>query len=348
MKRIVICCDGTWNVPDQDASGVPRATNVARIARAVATADRRGIRQLTYYGTGVGTSGTWLKRCIAGAIGAGLSDNLLDAYRFLMRTYEPGDELFLFGFSRGAYTVRSLAGMINNSGLLRREHSEELSRAFQLYCARTPAFHPRREECSLFRKTYAWSDRLPVKFIGVWDTVGALGNPLLLMWRPLSQKHRFHDTALSSTVENAFHAMAIDEQRGNFPATLWHRQVHSANQVLEQRWFVGVHSNVGGGYPSTGLSDIALDWIAGKARACDLEFGNIESNPNIMEAVQNSRCGVYRLIPRYHRPVMQRDTELGTTNETLDDSVLERYRKDSEYRPPNLKHYFGRFPDRLL
>ncbi len=347
MKRIVICCDGTWNVPDEDVEGVPQATNVTRIAKAICLEDQQGIRQLTYYGTGVGTSGSTMTRYVAGAVGKGLTANLLDAYQFLMRVYEAGDELFLFGFSRGAYTVRSLAGMINNSGLLRPEHSTELDRAFNLYRARTPAFHPRREECSLFRKTYAWSDWLSVRFIGVWDTVGALGNPLLLMWRPLSQKHRFHDTNLSSTVENAFHAVAIDEQRRNFPATLWHKQTHSANQVLEQRWFVGVHSNVGGGYPVTGLSDISLDWMASKARACGLELAPLETKPNVMEPLQNSRCGVYQLIPRFHRPMARPASDKRDTNETLDESVVQRYLQDEQYRPPNLAGFFRRFPDRL-
>jgi uncharacterized protein (DUF2235 family) len=338
MKRIVICCDGTWNTPDQDSDGVPLPTNVARVAAGIAGTGTQGERQLTYYGVGVGTSGSKIKRMFAGATGWGLSENLLDAYRYLVAQYEPGDELFLFGFSRGAFTVRSLGGLINNSGILRPENAARIDDAYDLYRSRGEAAHPRRAESTLFRKTWAWQDRTPIRFIGVWDTVGALGNPLLLMKSPLSRRYKFHDTSLSSTVENAFHAVAVDEKRLHFKTTLWNRQAESVNQTLEQRWFVGVHSDVGGGTPVTGLSDLALRWLARKARDCGLalELDGLEPDP--AAGPGKSRKGMYRLIPAHHRPI---DASENDTGETLDDSVGTRY-EDPNYRPPNLVDYFER------
>ena len=337
MKRIVICCDGTWNRPDQGRDGVALPTNVARLAKGVAEHDSEGVRQLTYYGIGVGAEGGWFRRMFAGATGWGLSANLKDAYRYLIRHYQPGDELYLFGFSRGAFTVRSLAGLINNSGILRPEHADRLDQAFDLYRSRSRSAHPRRSECVLFRKTYACGDRTPIRFIGVWDTVGALGNPLLLMKSPLSRRFHFHDTELSSTVEHAYHAMAIDEQRRHFKATLWQQQDHSQGQVLEQRWFVGVHSDVGGGTPYTGLSDLALTWLTDKAETCGLALEETALSPDVMQGPAQSRRGFYRLVPRYHRPINGSLDE--KKRETLDESASTRVGKDETYRPPALMDY---------
>lgn len=339
MKRIIICCDGTWNTPDQDSDGVSLATNVARIATAIADRGADGVEQLTYYGVGVGTTGSRIKRLFAGATGWGLSDNLLDAYRFLVTHYRPGDELFLFGFSRGAFTVRSLGGLINNSGILRPEHAGKLEHSYDLYRSRTKSSHPRRAESVLFRKTYAWQDRTPVKFIGVWDTVGALGNPLLLMKSPLSRRYKFHDTSLSSTVENAFHAVAIDEKRKHFRAALWKQQAHVTAQKLEQRWFVGVHSDIGGGTPNKGLSDLTLQWLAGKARDCGLALKPHELEPDHLAGPGNSRKNLYKLVPAHHRPI---DASEEDTGETLDESVGKRWNEVHKYRPPNLVDYYQR------
>lgn len=344
MKRIVICCDGTWNTPDQGRNGVALPTNVARLAGAVAGRDDDGIDQVTYYGAGVGTDGGKLKRWFAGATGWGLSDNLLEAYRFVISHFRPGDELFLFGFSRGAFTVRSLGGLINNSGILRREHEDRVEQAYDLYRSRSASAHPRRTESKLFRKTWAWQDRTPVRFIGVWDTVGALGNPLFLMRSPLSRRFHFHDTDLSSTVENAFHAMAIDEKRKHFRATRWQRQADSpTDQRLEQRWFVGVHSDVGGGTRHTGLSDLALVWLTDRARECGLSVGDLAPAPDPGEGPGKSRTGFYRLLRPYHRPIAAQP--VATTGETLDDSVHERYENDNRYRPPELVAYLERTRD---
>jgi len=344
MKRIIVCCDGTWNTPDKTEKGIPLHTNVVKIAMATKDVAKDKIAQTVYYDPGVGTGGGWLKRAFDGATGTGLSKNILEAYRYLITKYEKGDELFLFGFSRGAFTARSLAGLIRNCGILRADALSMIDQAFKLYRSGSPSTHPREKEATLFRRTYAVSDLTPIKFIGVWDTVGSLGNPLLLNGI-LSRRNRFHDTDLSSTVEFAYQALAIDEKRRHFKATMWRRQAHDRPQTLEQVWFAGVHSNIGGGYASTALSDIALEWMIDKARRGGLDLKAIDTQPDLLHAREESRKGFYLLMPKFIRPIAQPDDEKGPTNESLHPSVIERYKKDRAYRPKNLEDFFVRFPD---
>jgi uncharacterized protein (DUF2235 family) len=344
MKRIAIFCDGTWNTPDESEKGKLCQTNVVKMANALTETSVDGNRQVLYYDTGIGSEGSLIKRIFDGATGHGISENILQAYRFIVHNYEPGDELFLFGFSRGAFTVRSLSGLIRNSGILKIENLNQLERAYQIYRSRKPGYQPRAVESALFRKTFAVEETTKIKFIGVWDTVGSLGNPLFLNGI-LSKRNQFHDTELSSKIENAFHALAIDEKRKNFMATLWHQQPNTVGQVLEQVWFIGVHSDVGGGYLQAGLSDIALNWMLEKARACNLNFENITGYPTSSGIVHESRKGFYTLQKKNLRPIEQKIPNQGDTKETLHPSVIERYKNDSDYRPKNLVDYFKRHPE---
>lgn len=345
MKRIAIFCDGTWNTPDESKEGKHCQTNVVKMANTLLPASKDGTIQLLYYDTGIGSEGNLIDRVFDGATGTGISENILQAYRFIINNYEPGDELFFFGFSRGAFTVRSLAGLIRNSGILKRENMDQVPRAFSIYRSRKPAFQPREVEATLFRKTFAVADVTKVKFVGVWDTVGALGNPLLLNGI-LSKRNQFHDPELSSKISNAFQALAIDEKRKNFEATLWHKQIGSEEQVLEQVWFPGVHSDVGGGYPEneTGLSDIALNWMLGKAESYNLNFDVIPMNPNPMAMMHESYVGFYTLQNKLFRPIALADAKKGQTNECVHPSVIERYKADKNYRPQNLEDYFKQYP----
>ncbi|KTC98444.1 DUF2235 domain-containing protein [Legionella erythra] len=345
MKRIVICCDGTWNLPDTVVNGLPLKTNVTKIAEAVLY-DYKGIEQMMFYDTGIGTHGNWFSRVVDGLTGYRLSENMLKAYRFLVQNYDDGDELFLFGFSRGAFTVRTLAGMIRNCGILRRNQIDKIDQGFKLYSARTLSSHPRLVESTLFRRSYAVRDKTAIKFIGVWDTVGALGNPLLLNGI-VTPRHRFHDYKLSSMVENAYHAVAINEQRRHFQPALWEKDKNDTHQTLEQVWFVGVHADVGGGYEKTGLSDIALHWIADKARHVGLGLSELSIKPDLMQACANSRTGLYRLIPPYSRPIDKAAGDGKETCESLHPSVLQRYRSDPDYRPVNLLNYLQQNPNLL-
>ena len=220
-----------------------------------------------------------------------------------------------------------------------------VNRAYKLYKSRKPSTHPNEKEAVLFRKTYAVTDIIPIKFIGVWDTVGALGNPLLIN-TALSKfslsilGNQFHDTDLSSHVAYAFQALAIDEKRMTFQPTLWKKQEGSDSQVLEQVWFTGVHSNVGGGYPSTELSDIALQWMAQKLRGCSLDLKDISSHPQPYgELMESWKCPytIVQWLPSY-RAI----GKLSNGNESLNDSVLIRYNnKELQYHPKNLMEYLS-------
>jgi uncharacterized protein (DUF2235 family) len=314
---------------------------VAKLAAAVAPKDGAGTVQRIYYHRGVGT-GPWYDRFVGGAFGVGLSDNIRHAYRFLVETFEPGDEIFLFGFSRGAYTARSLAGLIRNSGLLRRQHADRIDEGYRLYRSRRPDTHPRQREAALFRRTF--SHEPSIRFLGVWDTVGALGVPLQITGM-INRRLRFHDTDLSSSIQSAYQALAIDEKRRFFLPTVWRRKDASDSQTLEQVWFIGAHSNVGGGYPDQGLSDLALQWMAERACACGLglDLQELKPDPNPMGAPVDSRKRLHRLFPAVLR-------DIGTAPngmESVDESVLRRYADDPSYRPPNLVKYLSAHPEVL-
>jgi uncharacterized protein (DUF2235 family) len=345
MKRIAIFCDGTWNTPDKLENGLHCATNVARMAEALREVSSEGIRQVLYYDTGIGSEGSTLKRVLDGATGSGISLNIRQAYEYLIQSYEPGDLIYMFGFSRGAFTVRSLAGLIRNSGILRKEHIALIPRAYSIYRSRKPGLQPREAEATLFRKTFAVEETTQMHFVGVWDTVGALGNPLLLKGAT-SKSNQFHDTDLSTKISHAYHALAIDEKRKNFQAALWHQQPHAVNQVLEQVWFAGVHSDVGGGYPEneTGLSDIALSWMHDKAEGCGLEFGDIRLSANPLAKAHESYTGFYKAMPEFCRPMGMLQDGVKNTHESLHPSVLARCHSDPEYRPKNLTDFLRRNP----
>ena len=255
MKNIVVCCDGTGNEYGTNNTNVVTAYELAEESE----------RQCRYYDPGVGTGG-WvyeeergtLRAAMDQATGYGLCKNVEDAYRFLMQVYEDGDRVFLFGFSRGAFTVRSLAGMLHHCGLLRPNAANLVEYASKRYHHK----HADKDDGAVdagFRETFGRSCR--VHFIGVWDTVESL---------ILNAGRRWHDTGLTPETGHAFHALAIDERRRDFPPCPWDETSRRDGQVLEQAWFAGAHSDVGGWYDERGLSNIALHWMMGKARACGM------------------------------------------------------------------------------
>ncbi len=341
MKRIVICCDGTWNRPDQVQDGKVCASNVSKIARCIPLVDSRGIQQLMFYDKGVGTG--HLDRLLGGAFGWGIKRKILDAYRFLIINYQPGDELFFFGFSRGAYTVRSTFGLIRNSGLLKPEFGHKLADAYALYRRRDDASQPDAVESELFRRSYSNEPR--AKFIGVWDTVGALGLPVGGLLQLINKRWSFHDMTLSSWVDNAFQALAIDERRKPFQPSLWDQSAKASGQVLEQVWFAGVHSNVGGSYPRSGLSDITLLWMIAKAEACGLAvdrncMASVNNpQPDPFGTLYNSQTVWYKVagLGDYVRPIGQR------VKESAASTAVDRMANPAcDYQPPNLKDFLAR------
>ncbi len=288
-KRIVVCLDGTWNRPADNI----RSTNVVKIMRAVRHTAADGTEQISFYDKGVGTGGP-LDRLNGGAFGRGLDDNVQDGYRFLANNYEPGDEIYIFGFSRGAFTARSLAGFIGATGLLDRKTMGSMDEAWEMY--RTPP--ALRDMANLAGMRALARHPVAIRCIGVWDTVGALGVPIEQLKWMSAKRYQFHDTTLGKDVACGLHALAIDEKRGPFAPTLWEAEEEVPGQVVEQVWFPGVHSNVGGGYPDRGLSDVALDWMIKRVRAhTPLEFdaGFIKAwiKPHAMGTIYESRSKIY-------------------------------------------------------
>jgi uncharacterized protein (DUF2235 family) len=340
VKRIVVCCDGTWNRPDEQSP-----TNVAKMALAVAADDDDGVQQLVLYHRGVGTGR--FDRVRGGGFGWGLSRNVRDCYRFVAGSYDPGDELYFFGFSRGAYTARSTVGLIRNAGILRREHLDRVDDAYGLYRDRGSTRRPTGIEATLFRRSFS-HDEIEVHFVGVWDTVGALGIPGVPK-RLCGRLWTFHDTELSSKVKLAYQALAIDEKRRPFVPSLWYRKPDDPG-VLEQRWFAGVHSDVGGGYKGCSLADITLLWMAGRARESGLalkpdhlvESGKPdpegrrlgkEVSPDVNAPLGTSYKGLYKLLGPYKRPFV--DPKHPNDGVGVAPSATAR----SDYHPANLARY---------
>jgi uncharacterized protein (DUF2235 family) len=320
-KRIVYCADGTWDKPGND-------TNAYKIYKALnVTAS-----QVPYYDDGVGADGTPIQRLAGGALGAGLFQKIKDGYTKLAHAYEQGDEVFIFGFSRGAYTARSLAGMVAVCGLPTANFTDgAVETAFE-------AYRNKDQRATLLAQLNSTCNMFDAKLsmVGVWDTVGSLGIPAI--FGGVSHiLYGFLDTGLHPDVLNAYHAMAIDEKRAEFPATLWTTPA-SPGQTVEQVWFCGVHCDVGGSYPDdsdgSALSDLTLAWMMGKASALGLEFSSdvaskyaLPMDPKLSLDTKHESWNVAWLFPK-HRPV--------AADSTIADSVFTRCQHDNSYRPENL------------
>lgn len=329
MANLVICCDGTWSTPEHVDDGLPAPTNVRKLFNALAPHDADGIAQIVSYQPGVGTEGGWWNRLVGGALGDGLVRDIERGYQRLAFYYRPGDRIFLFGFSRGAFTVRSLAGMIGCCGLLNigepalapAEAWRRIDLAFACYRKRRPTtelarldFHdaPPAVASSAGFVPGAGAATTPIHFIGVWDTVGALGIPddlAILNLLDDRHDHAFHDTRLGPRVRHARHAVAIDERRQTFTPTFWTKPDGRAledRDGVKQLWFPGVHSDVGGGYAQTGLSDGALQWMVDEAEQCGLAFrAGVKDQivPDPRGVVHDSLTGIFAVLKSAPRGV---------------------------------------------
>ena len=325
MKRIVICSDGTWNTPDGAA-----LTNVTRIARAVLPTAPDGTAQVVFYDAGVGTEGSRLWRLLGGVSGKGLEKNIRDCYRFLVHNYEEGDEIYLFGFSRGAYTVRSLAGMVRNCGVLKKQDAEEqFQNAYRLYRGRDAP--PGSGEAAGFRAAY--SREAEITFIGVWDTVGSLGIPLRYLGKLTAGRHKFHDVELSGIVKRACHALAIDEKRRPFSASLWGDK-QKPGQTVEQVWFAGVHSDIGGSSGDPFLGNPPYEWMKDGASKSGLVFDETDGLPATGPSLAPGRGqGLWSLLPSHVRPIGRDETQ------SVHPTARDRYETMASYKPKNLAEY---------
>lgn len=368
MKRLVVCSDGTWQSLES-----PYPTNVIKIAQAIKPIASDTVDQVIYYDEGIGTGGNILttedlktpltrigigaglvekvlEAAFGGAFGKGIDKNIQDAYRFLCLNYAPGDEIYLFGFSRGAYTVRSLAGMLYYSGLLKRPNVREVPRAYELYRAHSKAHDPElvkfRQEYCVNLPNYPEEYRVPITLLGCWDTVGSLGIPDIIPFLPGERlinkdRYKFHDTCLSSIIQYALHAVAVDEARNTFSLTPMNPSSDQQKQRLRQVWFPGEHGCIGGGDAKTsGLSDGALQWMMeaiGKFNL-KLEFDTqlipekYKLNPqaDCSYASQGSLRQIFTTIAGAQPREIPKDAEIHP-------SVQERIKRRSDYRPVNLK-----------
>jgi uncharacterized protein (DUF2235 family) len=354
-KNIILCSDGTGN-----RAGKHRGTNVWKLYRAVDRHghknDPDGVEQITFYDDGVGSGDFRLVKIMGGIFGWGLSRSVRELYTFLVSNYAPGDRVYLFGFSRGAYTVRALAGLICACGVLDRKKctsnqmlKDQVKKALKVYREnneKPQAAQLFREEWGIFDDELAPNGRVNIKLIGVWDTVDAVGMPFDELRDWLSKfkilRYRFPNHELHEWVENGFHAVSIDDERHSFHPIMWSENNKTAHQHIEQVWFSGAHSNVGGGYPSNELSSIPLDWMMGKAQQQGLRFTSanrfeIRNDANIYGKLYDSRAGLaafYRYSPRNIPKIGE---EHGIKVPRIHVSVIDRIiRAVNEYAPGNL------------
>lgn len=314
-KNIIVCCDGTGNEYGENN------TNVVKMY-ALTTRDAD---QMAYYDPGVGTFsilgrtlGKKVGTILGNAFGYGLQANIEDAYEYLMNRYEPGDKLFLFGFSRGAFTVRALTGMLYKVGLLQKGSKNLIPYASKIYNA-----HDNADIATGFKATY--SHECKPHFIGVWDTVASLG------W---FYGKKFFDARLNPDVTNAYHAISIDENRKKFPVSLWDENNQVPNQIVEQIWFAGVHSDVGGSYKQCGLSDVALMWMLAVAEIHGLRLGadwQKQIHPDPLGELHNPRTSLWRLWPVATRTIPE--------SAKIHKSVLTRKEAIEGYDPVLPKDY---------
>ena len=256
MKNIIFCADGTWNHPADPTTVSTTDTNVYKLYKALPTT----ATQCPRYDDGVGAGDPLLQHILDGAFGTGLFAKIKEGYTKIAHDYDDGDQIFLFGFSRGAYTARSIGGMLTACGLPRQLTDAAIADGFDMY--RMKPGSPERAAAKAKLIANYGNRPVTIAMIGVWDTVGALGIPSVVGGvDPVV--YGFLDTNLSASVLAAYHAISIDERRKAFPPTLWVSD-NVPGQILEQVWFSGCHSGVGGGCPNAGLSDITLKWMLEK------------------------------------------------------------------------------------
>lgn len=249
-KNIVVFSDGTGQEGGKGAS-----TNIYKLFNMI---EDRTLQQVSFYDRGLGTG--WRK--LSGNIGgAGISKNILECYTFIFENYEAGDQIYLFGFSRGAATVRSLSGFIHYFGIMPKSRPELIKESYNIYKYKNEG--RREEKIKEFLSTHhtMWTR---IKFLGCYDTVTALGIPIeplgVLINKIPGLKHKFHNFKLCETVENAYQALAIDDERESFHPILWDAETLDY-QTIKQVWFCGMHTDIGGGYDEHTLSDIPLVWM---------------------------------------------------------------------------------------
>ena len=329
-KSIIVCADGTWNTP-HGRSACSIDTNVRKLYMTLVN----DANQLKYYDSGVGTDGTPLDHLTGGSMGKGLFQKVQDCYAFLSNVYDPGDKVFLFGFSRGAFTARSVAGMIAGFGVPTvNMDNETVRKIFAAYRETDPG---RRKIAKADLKETYGLQTVTVEMIGVWDTVGSLGIPGIFFNLFNQKEYGFLDTSIHECIQHGYHAVSIDERRAQFKPTLWTNPDGSAlvnNAQVEQVWFPGVHCDVGGSYAEDKLSEITLSWMLQKAIKHGLILSAEAKARNLMPSPKNvlgQAHEAWSLVPwgiPEHRQVPPCATMANTVQGRLD--------HDASYIPKNI------------
>ena len=374
MKRIALCLDGTWNNTSRarvtENSMVYRPTNVLKVARAIRSRDENGIAQITYYDSGVGATSRAptlrdqvlrkVDRVLGGGWGSGFEQNVEEAYNFLANNYDDGDEIYIFGFSRGAAQARSLVRFIEwAGGIPKKIDAYYVVELFDKFLTSRGAGSGQDALAAINNRRIQRQDPhrvqlTPAKiaYVGVWDTVLALGSRLLSIRHNATKKYRFHNSSTAPTTPLRIrHALAIDERRHDFRAEIW----QNGNPAdLQQRWYSGTHADVGGGLDDDRLANASLRWI------CD-EAANLAFDQDFLKSYVPNALGklcpppmMYRVADTCRRfvRIYQGGREIGGLNASLDESVLtrlnntdfERTGVKSPYRPENLLKFLAANP----
>jgi len=354
-KNIVICCDGTGNEFSKNNSNVVKLYSVLD----------QGANQISYYHPGLGTMGSknalsaigkWWTKIIGLAFGYGLSENIADAYQFLMRNYEDGDRIYVFGFSRGAYTARALAGLLHMFGLLTKGNEALIPYAIRLAKQKNPDFN------LIYKFKDTFSNPCKTHFLGVFDTVASVG----LIYNAV----HFPYTTKNPDLNVVRHSMSIDERRAFFRQDQFTKA--TPDQDIKQVWYSGVHCDVGAGYPEleSGLSKISLKWMLEEAKQNGLlvdeykERNMLGDNPHYIKPDPKGMLHkslkrwwwIGEIMPKIHnsstvvngetvwkksiRINLARPRYIDATMAVLDNSVIERMKDIPEYRPPNIKSFW--------
>ena len=372
-KNIILCSDGTGN-----KGGYGEDTNVYKLYKAVDIHNDKHL-QITYYDNGVGARENQNKyvQKIRKAFGLGFQGNIGELYEFLALNYNPGDAIYLFGFSRGGATIRAFLGLLYACGLLNRYDKDgkektidqlqydikEALKAYEQISVSRQAVSDFKENKALHDDKHVPKGNLPIQFVGVWDTVSGLGFPkdwsfafscFFRMLDNVSDKiwpHNYYDYELNATIKNAYQSLSIDDERKTFHPMVWDESANDFAGTVEQVWFSGMHSNIGGGYARTGLSDIAMDWMMVRAtqHGLVLKEGQKEAfkaNADTYDRLYDSREGIasyYRYGPRDLAELSQ--TEKGKNkligNVKIHNTVMQRIKQGTaDYAPGMLPNEF--------
>jgi len=373
MKRIVALIDGTWNKEGSGAdTNIAKLDSAKKIRAFIQATAADGTLQHVYYHDGVGSEGDFAQRVLGGVIGLGLKKIIQEVYEYIVTDYASGDELYIFGFSRGAYAARALAGLIGASGIQRKLDANVFEVAWQHYRI-APAVRKQPQTAGTSERKIltdynaldakqSFHDARTITCVGVWDTVGSYGIPAGIGLAPLARYFTlvtlgFHDTSFGDHIKVGLHAMAVDEHRRPFVPTFWTiPKGEEPTGHVEQTWFAGAHSNVGGGYADSGLSDQALIWMIARVQALtglEVDLAAVQSNtkPNIGGVVVDYTQGwpVDHLFPHYRTilsPVAIHHGYLSNSKDPTEEHINERVHWSviakrtnaaaMRYSPPNL------------